>query len=111
MSKQTQLGIFGNKEIKPKNPPAPLKKKTAVNDTLLYAKMGTLAVDGVQCEKYGEHGFDGTLATCLVMYRYSNWRNQANCPLCEKHAKELIDHLASPSCNTGLTDTNSCKES
>lgn len=102
MSKQTQLGFFEDKEIKPKAPPTPPKHDPVGENSLLYAKMGSLAVNGVQCEKYQEHSFDGTLATCLVMYRFDNSRIQINAPLCHEHAKQLIDWLAVPYSDTGL---------
>lgn len=102
MSKQTQLGFFGDKEIKPKSSPTPLKPKPLSENPLLYAKMGSLAVNGVQCEEFQEHSFDGTLATCLVMYRFDNSRTQINAPLCQEHAKQLINWLAAPFSDTGL---------
>lgn len=91
-------------------PPTPPKKTAVTYNSLLYAKTGTLAVDGVQCEKYKHHQFDGTLATCMVMYRFSQSNHQVNSPLCEEHARELIDYLAKftpdlPYSNTGVTNT------
>lgn len=96
------------------NPPTPLDKKAKKENELLYAKMGTLAVEGVLCEKYIDHKHDGTLATCVVMYRWERSMTQTNSPLCEKHAKELIEYLAQslpPSSNTGVTDLFSRGES
>lgn len=89
------------------NPPTPLDKKAKKENTLLYAKMGTLAVSGVPCEKYIAHKHDGTLATCMVMYRWENSVAQTSSVLCEKHAQDLINYLAKslpPSGNTGVTD-------
>ena len=89
-------------------PPTPPMPRSYFDNTLLYAKMGTLAVEGVRCEKYREHSFDGTLATCLVMYRWKDSVMQTNSPLCSEHARELIDYLAQslpPSGNTGVTNS------
>lgn len=89
------------------DPPTPPKKKAVIENSLLYAKMGSLAVDGVKCEQCLRY-FDGTLATCLVMYRFSQSLHQINSPLCEEHAQKLIDYLAEfapqpPYSNTGVT--------
>lgn len=113
MSKQT-VKLRNGKMVEVETaPPTPPKKGAVKENSLLYARMGTIAVSGVQCEKYVAHSFDGTLATHVVSYRWERSVSQTSSPLCEHHARELFGYLSGslpPSSNTGVTDLLSREE-
>lgn len=77
--------------------------------SLLYLVNASIAVGGVQCEKYLKHNMDGTRATRVVTYHKKGSPRIAH-PLCDDCAAELYEYYCglhdvqdAPCGNTGQT--------